>query len=236
MAASNGVWGQASWMVSASRGQPLQPSLLDRLTDEQQELDYEIGVCERRIESLKAKAAALQETSVTARADTGANQGLGQLEQHLKELNYRKRIERTSQRTFTLSMFRKSVLRDLNWLFNASNLAEVEDLSSCPETTRSVLNFGLPDLTGRYIKGTSAQELEGILRQAIVDFEPRILPDSIRVRLLRNADDKSHNALVFDIEGELQAEPYPIPLHLRTELDLEGGSVSLKQTEGGGKD
>jgi type VI secretion system protein ImpF len=35
------------------------------------------------------------------------------------------------------------------------------------------------------------------------------------------------NALVFIIEGQLWARPYPQNLVLRTELDLETGTVTL---------
>ena len=36
-----------------------------------------------------------------------------------------------------------------------------------------------------------------------------------------------HNALTFEIEGDLWAEPLPLHLHLRTEFELENGNVSV---------
>ena len=42
----------------------------------------------------------------------------------------------------------------------------------------------------------------------------------------------SHNALVFHIEAELWAQPLPLRLFLRTEIDLENGGAVV--TEGGG--
>ncbi len=44
----------------------------------------------------------------------------------------------------------------------------------------------------------------------------------------------SHNAMVFDIEGELWAQPLPLRLYLRTEVDLEAGEIRVNETAGGG--
>jgi type VI secretion system protein ImpF len=37
----------------------------------------------------------------------------------------------------------------------------------------------------------------------------------------------NHNAMTFDIEGDLWAQPLPLRLYLRTELDLETGSMDI---------
>jgi type VI secretion system protein ImpF len=37
----------------------------------------------------------------------------------------------------------------------------------------------------------------------------------------------SHNAMRFDIEAELWAQPLPLRLFLRTEIDLETGSATV---------
>jgi type VI secretion system protein ImpF len=75
-------------------------------------------------------------------------------------------------------------------------------------------------------------QLERMLRQVVRDFEPRILPGSIRVKLVVDEAKMSHNAMVFDIEGELWAQPLPIRLYLRTELDLEVGAIQVSDRGG----
>jgi len=70
-----------------------------------------------------------------------------------------------------------------------------------------------------------AGQIESALRQSIVDFEPRILPQSLRVRAIREPARESHNRLVFEIEGQLWAVPAPAHLLLRTEIDLDEGEV-----------
>ena len=44
----------------------------------------------------------------------------------------------------------------------------------------------------------------------------------------------NHNAMIFDIEAELWAQPLPLRLFLRTEIDLENGGVSVTDMGGQG--
>jgi type VI secretion system protein ImpF len=40
----------------------------------------------------------------------------------------------------------------------------------------------------------------------------------------------SRKTLVFEIDGELWAQPIPLRMFLRTELDLETGKVSIAES------
>jgi type VI secretion system protein ImpF len=42
--------------------------------------------------------------------------------------------------------------------------------------------------------------------------------------------------MAFDIEGELWAQPMPLQMYLRTEVDLELGDVRVVQYAGKGSD
>ena len=143
-----------------------------------------------------------------------------------------KKTEAKDKRGLSQAILRESVLRDLNWLFNASNLATVQNLDAYPEVANSVLNYGMPDFTGHTISGVDVPEIERLLRQAICDFEPRILRRTIRVRLNVDEQQMSHNAMTFDIEGELWADPVPLFIFLKTELDLEAGDVKVYDYSG----
>ena len=140
--------------------------------------------------------------------------------------------ESREQRVFSLTRLRDAALRDLAWLLNTTNLAAGQDLSAYPEVTSSVLNFGLPDLAGLSVSGTDVAELERTLRQAIANFEPRILRHTLSVRLEVNESQMSHNAMTFLIEGELWAQPVPLRLYLKTEVDLDSGDVRVSGQTG----
>jgi RNA polymerase primary sigma factor len=79
-----------------------------------------------------------------------------------------------------------------------------------------------------YQVGRRMDELEQQIRDAILVFEPRILPDSLTVKALTPTDILGHhNLLQFDLRGELWSVPFPVELLLRSEIDLETGSVKL---------
>ncbi len=139
--------------------------------------------------------------------------------------------ESREKRVLSMSRLRESVLRDLGWLFNASSAASDEDLERYPFAARSVINFGLPPLTGTTAYGLDLEMLERALRQVILDFEPRILRNTVRVRAALTEERMSHNALTFEIEGELWGQPLPQQLYLKTEIDLESGQVKVEQAD-----
>lgn len=131
----------------------------------------------------------------------------------------------------TLSELRRSVLRDLNWLFNTSQLLRPEESEAWPMVRKSVVNYGLPPLAGVTASGLDIRKLERALRQAILDFEPRILPESVAVKAMldQHALDH-HNVVSLQIEALLWAQPVPIELLLRTQFDLESGQNRVDET------
>lgn len=122
---------------------------------------------------------------------------------------------------------RQSVLRDLAWLLNTTNLATTEDLKSYSQVKSSVLNYGLTELSGHLVSGMNLNKLERMVRQAIQDFEPRILANTVKVHSIKDSSKESHNRLMFEIEGQLWAVPTPSHLLIRTQIDLEEGGVTL---------
>jgi type VI secretion system protein ImpF len=97
----------------------------------------------------------------------------------------------------------------------------------------STLNYGIAPLSGSLVSKLEMGDLERMLRQAILDFEPRLLPDSLTVHGIGPSDPLGHhNALSFEITARLWAQPYPLELLLKTDLDLETGMVELKDRSG----
>ena len=138
-----------------------------------------------------------------------------------------KRQESREKRVLSPSRLRESVRRDLSWLFNTVNLAATQDLEGYPEVERSTLNYGLPDLAGRTASSIDKLAIERLLRRAVWDFEPRLTRQAVRVKL--DTERMNHNAMCFQIEAELWAQPIPLRLFLRTDLDLETGEVAVAE-------
>jgi type VI secretion system protein ImpF len=123
---------------------------------------------------------------------------------------------------------KRTVLRDLVWLLNTTAHHTGDQLTDYPEVRKSVLNFGIPVLSGKNFSGVDWRDLEHHIRTAILAFEPRILPDSLTVKALTPADMLGHhNLLQFELHGELWSVPFPLELLLRSELDLETGRMRL---------
>ncbi len=140
------------------------------------------------------------------------------------------RNESRDARVLSLKKLRECVLRDLTWLLNTENFESVVELESVAAVKSSVLNFGIPTVAGLTASGLELTKLERQVRNAIIAFEPRLLKDKLTVEALLSDEEMSRNTLVFDINGELWAQPVPLRMHLRTELDLETGKVSIVET------
>ena len=101
--------------------------------------------------------------------------------------------------------------------------------ASGPHARRSVINFGLPALSGR-----AATSLD------VIELETRHPPGDRRLRAAHparrrcevtalvhaNAFDH-HNVIGVEIRGQLWAQPVPLELLVRTEIDLETGKVEI---------
>ena len=145
-----------------------------------------------------------------------------------------KQQDTQERRVLSMRKLREIVLRDLSWLLNASNLESVEDMEDYPLVAHSVVNFGLPDLAGASASSVDKISLERSLHQAIVDFEPRILRNSLKVRAVASNKSTNRNALGFEIEGDLWAQPVPLRFYLNTELDLETGNFAFADRNAAG--
>ncbi|HUO81022.1 MAG TPA: type VI secretion system baseplate subunit TssE [Steroidobacteraceae bacterium] len=143
------------------------------------------------------------------------------------------RSEPRERRVMSRSRVRQAVLRDLAWLFNTTRPGEEIDFDEAPEARRSVLNYGLPALSGTSASMLEPADLEKRIREAIKDFEPRILPETLRVRAVVDADALDHHNVVgIEIHGQLWAQPVPLELLVRTEIDLETGKVEIADLAG----
>lgn len=139
------------------------------------------------------------------------------------------RNESRDARVLSLQRLRECVLRDLGWLLNTENSEAVLELEHFPAARDSVINFGIPGVAGSTASGLDLKKLEAQVTAAIASFEPRILKESLRVRAVYSFELMSRKTLIFDINAELWAQPVPIQMYLRTELDLETGTVTIAE-------
>jgi len=139
-------------------------------------------------------------------------------------------LEAEDERVMSKTQLRGAVLRDLAWLLNAVQPLSRAEQQAHPLLADSVLNFGLPALSGQLASKIDVATLERAIRQAIVRYEPRILPATLEVRALEATSVlDTHNVIEFEIRGHLWAQPVPLEILLKTQLDLEAGQVQVRE-------
>jgi type VI secretion system protein ImpF len=138
-------------------------------------------------------------------------------------------VETRDQRVISGQRLRDAVRRDLTWLLNCVHLEASEDLSAWPLVARSTLNYGIPETSGVPVANINVEALQKRVRQAIVDFEPRLLRSKLTVTVERQAEAMNRNSLVFLIQGEMWAQPVPQAVFVRSEFDLESGTVKVDE-------
>jgi type VI secretion system protein ImpF len=127
-------------------------------------------------------------------------------------------------RAASISMYRESLKRDVEWLLNTRQPV-IPELEGFPVTAASVLNFGLPDLHS--FDGSAGREhnaLAGALEKCIRVFEPRI--NEPRVFLTRT--DLLSRSLRFHIEGQIIYENMNEDIKFDTVLELISGEYEVK--------
>ncbi|ABC36012.1 type VI secretion system baseplate subunit TssE [Burkholderia thailandensis] len=130
---------------------------------------------------------------------------------------------------------RRIVQRDLSLLLNTSNLDDEVDAGRYPLVAASVVNYGVPPLSGSYLHDPNRETIDRLVRTAIVHFEPRLIADSLAIRPLAAQQGASYNKLTFEISALVQWSPYPLELRIQSTFDLELNRVTLDKTTLNGK-
>ncbi|MEI2266611.1 type VI secretion system baseplate subunit TssE [Erwinia sp. CGal63] len=124
---------------------------------------------------------------------------------------------------------RAIVQKDIACLLNSTNLEEELDETRYGLVLASVINYGVAPLTGKYAHHHSWQTIEKNIRNALLRFEPRIIPETLLVRPLTGKAPLGKNSQVhFEIGGLINWKPQPVDLSLKGAYDAETAKVELK--------
>lgn len=146
----------------------------------------------------------------------------------LTDLEPEKTMEGRNARVIDVNRLRDIIRRDLSWLLNSNNLETAIDARKYPQAALSTLNYGVREVSGDFATLARAQDIRKSIQTSIRHFEPRINEGTLEV-VLRNVQETKRAVVVFDIKAEMWAEPYPLELYLRSEVDLTTGQVELAE-------
>ncbi|SEA47520.1 type VI secretion system baseplate subunit TssE [Rubrimonas cliftonensis] len=92
-----------------------------------------------------------------------------------------------------------------------------------PAVQLSILNYGLPAIIGRQALSLPLPVIEKRIREAIGAYEPRIRPETMRVRVTTEKGDTidPERPLEFTIEGEIYGAPESLRVLINTLWDTE---------------
>jgi len=138
--------------------------------------------------------------------------------------------ETREDRVINISRLREIIQRDLGWLLNTQNNESWLDAGRYPHASKSVLNYGVREVSGEYATEAEAERIRGCIADAISRFEPRIREGTTDVSL-RAREGRSSAIIAFDIRAEMWATPIPLELYLRTEIDITTGEVNLEKAD-----
>ena len=156
-------------------------------------------------------------------------------------LDYEPTIRREAPRSRNQSLrdLKQSVRRDLENLLN-TRIRCVPWPADLKELKHSLVNYGIPDLTGASVGSSKereqlCREIENVIKRyggsivvknGVIGVEERRLR-RVKVKLVDSAE--SHDRTIrFQIDAVLQAEPAPEPIQYDSTLRLTTGTFELK--------
>lgn len=229
-------------MASRAARDLLQPSLFDRLNDELATALIELAHDRRALDPLltdvqrKALAELLADERLERRPPSGEKASpFATLSEDARllldrvisvEILRRQQIRRSV--VISTQELRAAVLRDLQNLLNTTAPeADLEQydrtLDAVPLVQASVLNYGIPALSGRIRTADDVLDLARAIERAIERFEPRVR--QVRVSVVESGAVASPLHLI--IEGELWGYPVTEHMRLQTVLDLDANHAEV---------
>ncbi|UXY14576.1 type VI secretion system baseplate subunit TssE [Chitiniphilus purpureus] len=124
-----------------------------------------------------------------------------------------------------LNDFKGALARDLEALLNTRIVEHEELMAPYPLSANSVINFGIPDLSGLSLLNPDDRELlRERVRRAIEHHEPRLT----RVRITLDLPRETERLLRFRVDAVLKVHPHRPPVSFDATLQLSSNVYKIK--------
>ncbi len=127
----------------------------------------------------------------------------------------------------TASTMRGLVIKELLALLNHTNIENILDDQRYPQLASSAINYGIP----RKLAYDSQHDWQSVGREihkAILRFEPRIIPETLVVRVLNAHDPVKYAVVFFELSALIYWFPEPIDLCVKANYDVGADKVTLE--------
>jgi type VI secretion system protein ImpF len=126
-----------------------------------------------------------------------------------------------ARQVITEPVLRREVSRDLEDLLNTVAMESTVDMSEAEWVRKSVLNFGLPDISHYGVDALAIRKLPDEIRAAIVNYEPRLAAASLQIERDPNPDGDELRVR-FLVRADLSCEPVHVPVEFTADITAAG--------------
>jgi type VI secretion system protein ImpF len=117
----------------------------------------------------------------------------------------------------TEPVLRREVYRDVDALLNSIALESTIDMTDVPYVRKSIINFGIRDITHRTIDEAGVDNIAEEIKQALINYEPRLAAASLRVTRDTSVD-PAELKIRFIVRADLTCDPVHVPVEFVAEV------------------
>lgn len=122
---------------------------------------------------------------------------------------------------------RQMVIAEIMEILNHANIENTLDKERYSQVATSAMNYGLPKRV-TYVIQDEWQAVEHDIRTAILRFEPRVIPETLIVKVLNDEESKGHYAaILFELSAMIYWYPNPLDLYVRGSYDTDSDQVNI---------
>lgn len=122
---------------------------------------------------------------------------------------------------------RRLVIAEILELLNHANVENTIDNERFPQVASSSMNYGIPKRIA-YDNPEDWQVVEHDIRTAILRFEPRVIPETLVVHILRDHEKSGKYAvIIFEISALIYWLPAPLDLYVKGLYDVDSDQVTI---------
>ena len=125
-------------------------------------------------------------------------------------------------------LLKQELSDDLAALLNTVNLSAAENLDGFDFVKKSILNFGVGDMTAFSAESGATDRIQAHLKEVLQRYETRLVGGTIEVHKSVEFDEVN-TRLSFHLAAEMYAAPTDIPVEFVTDIESYSGKMNVKR-------
>lgn len=131
------------------------------------------------------------------------------------------------RQVITEQVLRREVARDLDALLNTIAIESTADLAEAPFARKSILNYGLADIASLTIDASDIRKIPGLIRAAVVSYEPRLAAASLQIERDLSVD-AAEIRVRYLVRADLTCYPVQVPVEFVADI-IESGKIVVNR-------